>query len=697
LFYSLTILPTKDTIYTILGEYYHKFDLNERGTVSLEEIYQKSEGSTPLKGSYSKCYGRQNSFLGIHFDFHATANDMTIGENTTEKMIEAVICSIKPDYIQIDSKGHPGLSSYPTKIGYPAPGIVLDQLKLWRKVTKKYGIALYGHFSGIMDEKAIQMYPEWASVQENGEISTKNTSVFSPYADELLIPQLKELCDDYNMDGIWVDGDCWAANHDYHQDALRKFQAATGITSTPRTPEDPYFYEFTTFCRNAFKRYLKKYVDELHTHNPEFQICSNWAFSSYMPEEVDINVDFLSGDFSLQNSVNCARLQGRCFASQGVPWDLMAWSFSGVMADEFFTQKSKTQLKQEAAVVISLGGGFQGYFRQKRDGSVMQWQIDVMSDVAKFCRERQLFCHKAKSVPQVGFYFAREPFYRRMKTLFRPWYGELASLEGTIRLLLETQHHIDVVMDHHLERCHTYPLIVVPEWDYIEEKYKNLLLNYVKNGGNLLLIGPLTAKIFEKELNVELIAHPEEKIRWLHHNGFLGIIKTLMQSVKLKKNAVPFGKIYRSEDIDDDFDIPATISPYGKGKIGCLYCNIGESYCHTVTTVTRDFVDSMIRELFPEPMVEVEGSKYVDLVINQINGKLAINLINISGLHANKNVYVFDEIPFLGPLEITIRLEKKPEKITLQPENELLEFKFEKGCAVVTVPKLLIHNILIVE
>ena len=45
----------------------------------------------------------------------------------------------------------------------------------------------------------------------------------------------------------------------------------------------------------------------------------------------------------------------------------MAWSFSTKPAR---AQKSAVQLQREAALVLAMGGGFQAYFQQRRDGIV---------------------------------------------------------------------------------------------------------------------------------------------------------------------------------------------------------------------------------------------------------------------------------------------------------------------------------------
>ncbi len=226
---------------------------------------------------------RSESFLGIHFDFHAGDDCTEIGKYVTPEMIGGIIDAVKPDYIQCDCKGHRGLSSYPTKAGNPAPGFVRDQLRIWRDVTASRGVSLFLHYSGVWDTEAIRIHPAWARIDENGKPDPDKTSVFGPYADSLLIPQLTELVDVYGVDGVWVDGECWATVRDYRPDVLRAFREKTGIADIPKKPGDPNWFEFSEFCRDGFRTYLRHYMTALHAHAPKFQIASNWAFTSLMP------------------------------------------------------------------------------------------------------------------------------------------------------------------------------------------------------------------------------------------------------------------------------------------------------------------------------------------------------------------------------------------------------------------------------
>ncbi len=640
---------------------------------------------------------RSESFFGLHFDLHARDTDDRIGENVTRKMVENIIEKVKPDYIQCDCKGHPGISSYPTKVGNPAPGFVRDPLRIWRDVTARRGVALYMHYSGVWDSAAVKHNPEWARVDENGNVDWRLTSVFAPYVDKLLIPQLKELRDNYDVDGVWVDGECWAVAHDYSKATSQAFQKKIGIKELPRKATDPRYSQFTELCRQGFRRYFKHYVTELHKHDLEFQICSNWAYSSFMPEPVTVDVDFLSGDFSPNDGINSARFEARCLRGQGKPWDLMSWSFYRT-PDATHSTKSALQLQQEAAVVLALGGGYQAYFKQKRDCSIYDWQVNIMSELAKFCRARQKYCHRAEPVPQIALIYSGKAIYRGSTKLFGSWGDLTLPFKGVLNGLLNSQYSVEVLMEHHLAgRMHEYPLIILPEWDYLPEDFRSELIAYVKKGGNLLIIGPKAAALFKEHLGVTFEGKPEEKSQWLECNGHLAGFRALVQSAKPGTKAKMFGKLFSANEVNDDFQPAASITTFGKGRIAATYFDFGWRYYNAGTAVFRDFLNTLVRQLFPAPVVEIAGSHYIDVTVNRIEGKLAVNLVNTSGPHADKNIYVFDDVPQVGPLRVKIRSNKKPQKVTIEPAGRAIAYEYADGKVEFTLPYLEIHDLIIVD
>jgi hypothetical protein len=253
------------------------------------------------------------------------------------------------------------------------------------------------------------------------------------------------------------------------------------------------------FNREAFRRYLRHYVDELKASHPQFQVISNWAFSDHMPEQVSASVVGLSGDFSPDDSVNSARFAGRCIENQGLPWDLMSWSFSRRTRK----QKPSIQLMQEAALVLAMGGGYQAYFKQDRDGAVRDpAEMDVMAKVARFCRARQAYCHQSVAVPQIALLYSTAGHYRQSPRLFH-WAGSggVTVLRKALSQILRNQYGVQILSEHHLKgKISQWPVIIVPGWTYLESNFRDELAAYTRSGGRLLLIGPGPVKLFETEL-----------------------------------------------------------------------------------------------------------------------------------------------------------------------------------------------------
>ena len=156
---------------------------------------------------------RKDCFLGIHFDFHAMPGEVVAHHFDSDVFCE-MLDRVKPDFMQFDTKGHAGLSSSPAAAGTQATEIRQDMLRFLRKETENRDIALWSPLRALrpaghpgpprLGDDSCLWYPK-----------RQLSSPFLPYADEVLIPQLKELALDYKLDGAWVDGNAWGTHVDY--------------------------------------------------------------------------------------------------------------------------------------------------------------------------------------------------------------------------------------------------------------------------------------------------------------------------------------------------------------------------------------------------------------------------------------------------------------------------------------------------
>jgi hypothetical protein len=375
----------------------------------------------------------------------------------------------------------------------------------------------------------------------------------------------------------------------------------------------------------------------------------------------------------------------------------MVWSFAH--DDEgAYVHKSPVQLQQAAATVISMGGGFQIYSTQNRDASIKPWLFGTLKSVSDFCRDRQPFTQNAKPVPQIALLYSTANFEKNSEPLYSSSGKINDPLRGILNLLLDSQNAVEIMMEHHLEkRINEYPLVVIPETQYLTDDFKKVLLRYVNDGGNLLIIGAEATKMFAEQLNVEMKDTASVVVKNLAWKTGMAGLHGLYQPFVPKNSVETFGALYDEPDFRFQSSPAATITSYGKGEIAGVYFDLGKYYLRMNNPVYRGFVNGIVKKLFPNPKVEVKGTENLVVTVNTKENKLMVNLINMSGPHSNTRVARYDTIEAIDPFEIKIKVNAKPKNVTLQPENIHLNYSYENGEIKTMINRVNVHSIIVVE
>jgi len=74
---------------------------------------------------------------------------------------------------------------------------------------------------------------------------------------------------------------------------------------------------------------------------------------------------------------------------------------------------------------------------------------------------------------------------------------------------------------------------------------------------------------------------------------------------------------------------------------------------------------------------------------------LLVNLLNTSGPHPDASVFTIGEVEPVGPHEVTVRLPKKPIRVTLDPREEKLDWHDRKGEVRLAVSRLDIPRVVV--
>lgn len=629
---------------------------------------------------------RYESAFGIHFDFHAMPED-TVPEIWKPEYYAQMLDAVKPDYVQCDTKGHAGLSSYPTDAGTRA-NIKTDILQMMRDETAKRGIALYGHHSGLYDQKAAVDHPDWAAVDAEGVPSKDYLSAFGPFADELLLPQLRELAGKYKLDGAWIDGECWAAQADYSIHAVNAYKKE--YNAEPPKPGEASYPQYREFCREGFRKYVKYYVETIKKEFPEFEITSNWIFSALMPERMDVKVDFLSGDYAPVNSVESARFQGRVLEARNIPWDLMAWGQNAIpfsWLTENRHTKELIQYQQEASVIVAMGGGFEFFnIHYASGGAIQQWAIPVWQKTAEFCRERSAcfggrisgeFCilmPNDRNSDESGFLYTNAPGEKRCEM----WISAMQDCQYSTKVIMEDQ-----IIDGIPEKCR---IIAIPGAEMLAPEAVESLKTFVRNGGIVLVDQP-SVKHF--------VQNAQEAVKrqiFVDACGALASAESFYCK-SVPADAVPGGEV-RFDNVYDVQAHPAySVLKSGSGAFCFLNIDLGDFYTINRSNTLRTFLKKLISVLGYEPQISVSGSRFADLTVTEKDGKLLVNLINMAGEHNVPTVRSYNEIPQIGPLTVKFSPELKIRSVTPIPEADFTVEKNNGFITSLTLKTLHIHTV----
>ena len=567
------------------------------------------------------------AFFGLHYDLHPRETDTELGRETTYEHIREQLEKVQPDYVQYDCKGHGGWCGYPSKVGSPSPGIVNDALKIWREVTRDMGIPLSIHYSGVWDTRAVALHPEWARVNADGSKHDKHTCRMSGYTDELLIPQLLEVVENYDIDGVWIDGENWASYPCYCERCKAEFTRRTGLKEIPEKRGEPNWDAWADFHRDLFTEHVTRYADALHAKKPSIAVCSNWMYSVRQPDPVAAPLDYLSGDFTPSFGAERACAESRFMASRGMPWNLMAWTFLRTGAENY-TMKTAVHLSQEVAGTVAQGGSVFLYNQPQRSGRLTAWHQDIFAEVAEFCKARKEYAFLTETIPQVAILHSRDHFYGVNDPLYN--LGQCHyPMEGALHAVLENGFSADLLNEEGLlERMGSYPIVVVPEQDGLADEVDAALRAYVEGGGRLLMSGAHVAAAYAELAGVEA-AEGSQEGGWIPADNGCVTVTGPWQNVKVTsaKELAPF--LNQQEPTLNLAGTPAaTVNAVGKGRVVAVHGPVFKCYGRAHYPRVRRFIGDMLNALDAPGLITLDGPPWVEMAARKKDGRMLIQFVN---------------------------------------------------------------------
>lgn len=656
------------------------------------------------------------SLLLLHLDHRvATAETVPPNAGLDRDRLARILERLRPDAVQYPAKGPNGLALYPTRFGNRHPALPdppePDLLEVYREVTRERGIRLIVGYAGLVDAHAANQRPEWMRTRfEQMPYPNRALCPNGGYVEELMLPQLEEILERYQPDGIWVDGENWSVSPCYCPACLSEFQALHG-RSAPSDRSDPFWPEWLDFHRTSFRRYLARVGRFLHDRDPELLYASNAAFATHQPEALAEGPDRLTWDLSPAYSLRQAGMEARFFAGRGVPFDLMTWSECsarpwpvGSLPALPVYPKSFDHLAQEGAVILANGGRWTIWLTVHPDGALPESRCDVPARAAAFAREREPWCRGSESAAPVAVLHSASTHQTAGNGLYDPG-PSLDRIRGAHQALQELHVPHDIrTADDLLREIDRYRVILLPEQVWLPHELDDPLLAWVRRGGRLIATGRVSPRIIEdiptfaleEALGVQWTGQQESE-GWMLHRGLPLRIAAPCYRVAIgtAHQLVPW-LLSGHEDRIQESGYPAvTWNAFGEGEAYYIATDLCTAYHRCQYPGLREVLGDVLERALARPPLLTTAPASVEAVLRRRDGALLLHLVEHSpGKSLAQNSAFVESVPLTQPFTVTLSVPEEPVRVRLQPGDREPEWSYSEGTLTVVVPPFHIHAIL---
>ncbi|WP_158560752.1 family 10 glycosylhydrolase [Paenibacillus contaminans] len=657
----------------------------------------------------------------VHVDFHMPEFPRDAIKNFDAKSFVAQFVEAKVNVIGVFTKCHFGNAFYDNTVGHKHSGLKEDFFGEVLEEAHKHDIKVIAYYSLGTDAKAVLDNPDWYQVDEHGKVRGAEGTVWelpcinSPYREELVIPQIKEITEKYEMDGYLLDIPYLHNHYCFCSYCKKKFAEEYGRALTPELLET----ERETVIRfgiDSAARCMEEIASTIKRIRPHVLVNCNGAWRMGEPASVNATSDYglWESQPSATGSFHNHSIRARFARTLDVPVQIMTVRFTegwGLMSC-----KTAEQLKYEFATIMANGGIINIGDQMLPDGTLQAGVYDIIGEAFGFVEERERFCTRAESVREVAL----------IANNTNNWYHDKddAATFGAAKMLLEGHHQFDIYYNDNFPDLSGYRVVVLPETVELSAESVSRLEAFVAAGGLLLAAGAAT---FNKERQNLLLSNLLG-VRYLERSpyefGYLTEHEELWQGIARIPQLVeaPFVKTVPTtaetlSSIQWPLTVPApnrafrhpippggnvsdfpgiSANKFGNGTALYIAAPVFSSYWHSNHFWVRRIVTNLLGKYYTK-YAEVTAPTHIETNVMRKNGKTYLHIINFQSIHAGeKSTAYYNPIENITPVhDIRVHIrDKSLSRAVVQPENEALAVERREDGIAFTIPKVHIHTII---
>lgn len=661
------------------------------------------------------------NFRQIHLDFHTSEKIENIGEKFDKKEWQETLKLGHVDSITIFSKCHHGWSYHPTKVNEMHPHLKFDLLKEEMEASKEIGVKTPVYISAGLDEKEAVRHPEWLSRQADETTTWVNGFVeeagfhlmcFNTGYMDLLLAQIEEVMQTYNPEGIFLD---IVSVHPCYCSKCRQ-----DILDRGKDPRD--FEAVMEQAEIVYKNYAKKVEEVVRKYSDTCTIFHNAGHITRGRRDLadyDTHLELESlptggwGYDHFPMSAAYVRNLGKEYLGMTGKFHTSWGEFGGF--------KHPNALRYETGLLLALGAKCSVGDQLHPLGKLDRSTYELIGKAYKEVEEKEEWCKGTRNISDVAV-LGEEAVNASVSNRDEQRCSDI----GVNRILLEGKYlysFIDLKSD-----FSDYKVIILPDSIRLDESLKTRLQEYIKDGGKVLATG---ASGLDKEKCEFVLDMGVEYVDKSSYNpdylvpGFdltTGRSPHIMygQSYKIKqtkgtafaekedtyfnRDTYSFCSHQHTPNNPNSREVAAVLTDntaYISWDIFSDYAKKGSLHDKEMVMYALDHLlgeNKTLKTKFPDRGVttltyQEEKDRYVQHFVfahTTIRGRFTFG-------GATSNVEVIEDIVPVYDTEVSVKIDKKVEKLYLAPQMEELEFVQKDDVLTYVVPKIDCHQMVVIE
>ena len=647
-------------------------------------------------------------FRQVHLDFHTSGAIAGIGSRFSKEQFQKALKLGHVNSITVFSKCHHGWSYHPTSVNRMHPGLSFDLLKAQLDACAEIGVRAPVYVSAGFDEKEVAEHPEWlywgspeGPSKEYLEAACYHLLCYNTSYLDFLAAQVEEVMERYNPCEIFLDISdvriCHCPN-------CRKEMLEHG--EDPENPED-----LRRQGERVYARYCERIAEVIHRHNPDTAIFHNAGNvvrgrRDLAHRDTHLELESLpTGGWGYDHfPMSAAYVRGL-----GMEFLGMTGKFHTTWG-EFGGFKHPNALRYEAALSIACGAKCSIGDQLHPLGEMNLATYGLIGKAFAEVEQKEPWCDKVQSVADIGVLSteAVNGFANR------DCHGDI----GANRILLEGKYLYDIL---DLESDFSkYRLLILPDDIRLDDALAGRLAEFLAKGGKVLATGEsglkADADAFALPFGAEFLGKNEYRPSYyipqfetvngetayvMYQQGYRirptnGTCFALEQDPYFNRTPEHFSSHQHTPN-NPDVSAPCAVLTANTAYLGWkLFSEYAEMGSFHVQELLRHAIDALLgsektltTDLPDRGVVTLMEQKAENRLVNHLLFAYTTN-------RGQKTEIIQDTIP-LYDVHVTIRSDKAPAEVYLAPSGEKLAYTWENGVIAYTVPKLDIHQMIVIQ